>query len=98
MNVIRVMVEVKPEQTADFIAHFKQEAAEVPQMFEGCLKFDLFQSPFADNKFLLYEEWASEANFNAYKESDYFEQNGQKLFPMMSDKPDSAYFQAEIMG
>ena len=96
MIVIRVVVKVKPEEQVNFVNHMKQEMVEVKQ-FSGCEKFRLYTDVTNENTFLLYEEWQSQTNFDAYKNSDYFKQNGEKLFPMMAEPPDSAYFEAEIL-
>jgi quinol monooxygenase YgiN len=73
-----------------------QEMVEVKQ-FSGCEKFRLYADVTNENTFLLYEEWQSQTNFDTYKNSDYFKQNGEKLFPMMAEPPDTAYFEAEIL-
>ncbi len=97
MMVIRVAVKIKPEEAANFVNHIQQEMIEVKQQFTGCERFNLYRDIADENTFLLYEEWQSQANFEAYKNSDYFKQNGQKLFPMMVEPPDSAYFEAQIL-
>lgn len=97
MLVIRVLVKVKPEEKTGFINHMKHEMAEVKEMFAGCEKFNLYGDIARENTFMLYEEWQSQVNFDAYKNSDYFKKNGEKLFAMMAEPPDSAYFKAEVL-
>lgn len=94
--VIRVVAKVKPEEEANFVNHMKQEMVEVKR-FAGCETFRLYADVAEKNTFLLYEEWTSQTNFAAYKNSDYFKQNGEKLFAMMTEAPDSAYFEAEVL-
>lgn len=96
MIVIRVAVTVKPEEKLNFVNLMQQETTEVKQ-FAGCERFNLYTDIVDENTFLLYEEWQTLADFEAYKNSDLFKQNGAKLFPMMSGAPDSAYFQAEML-
>ena len=96
MIVIRVNVEVKPEETDAFVNHVTQEMIDV-KSFAGCERFHLYTDIQDENKFLLYEEWETLENFKAYQTSAYFENNSKKLFPMMAGKPDSAYFEAALV-
>lgn len=96
MIVIRVAVEVKPEEVSAFVDHVTQEMVDVKE-FAGCERFHLYADVKDENKFLLYEEWQTLENFNAYKISDYFTENGKKLFPMLAMNPDSAYFDAALL-
>ena len=97
MIVIRVEVKVKPEETAGFVNHMTQEMSEVKEQFGGCERFNLYEAVADENTFLLYEEWESQTSFDAYKNSDYFKRNGEKLFAMMAEQPDSAYFEAAVL-
>jgi quinol monooxygenase YgiN len=95
MIVIRVQMQVQPERKMEFLELLGQEALKV-RALEGCLKFDMFEQVSEDNTLLLYEEWQTLGQFDAYRTSDMFKQNGQKLFAMMAGKPDSAYYSAEV--
>lgn len=97
MVVIRVLVNVKPEASDAFVDHAKREMTEVKQKFAGCERFALYGDLVKENTFLLYEEWQTQENFDAYRTSVYFQQNGEKLYAMMADTPDSAYFTAEAL-
>lgn len=96
MIVIRVVVQVKPEAKASFIAHMQQEMVAVLQ-FEGCERFRVYEDIDLENVFLIYEEWQSQAHFDSYRHSDFFKQNGEKIFPMLAGEPDSAYFEAALL-
>jgi quinol monooxygenase YgiN len=96
MVVVRVAVQVKSEERVKFLEQVKRETVEI-QRFEGLLKFKVYEDPLAVNSFLLYEEWHTVKDFNAYKYSDFFKQNGQIFNPMMAGKPDSAYYSAEVI-
>ena len=93
MIVIRVNVKIKPEETENFKEFLQQEMKDVKQ-FSGCEHFHLYEDIYNPNAFLLYEEWQTLADFDAYRQSDFFKQNGEKLFPMMAQPPDSSYYQA----
>ena len=97
MIIIRVNVAIKPEERSAFVAQIKKEMADVKQQFVGCGRFDLYEDVTDENHFLLYEEWQTSENFKAYQTSDYFQENGKKLYPMMATKPDSAYFEAILV-
>ena len=98
MHVIRVMVTVPPANVEAFVAQLDKESAEVPARFGGCQKFRVYHGTSDPNDYLLYEEWDSEAAFNEYRQSDYFKDAGQLLFPLIDGAPDSAYFDAQLVG
>lgn len=95
MMVIRVKVQVKPENRAKFIQTM-QESIHVSMEFDGCLHFNLYEDIADENTLLLYEEWETQGHFDAYKSSKHFRESGKVLFPLMNGKPDSAYYQAEV--
>jgi quinol monooxygenase YgiN len=98
VHVIRVLVRVQPDMVDDFTAHIDREAFEVPARFAGCERYALFNDPADPVQFLLYEEWRDGEAFAAYRGSDHFAAAGAKLRPMLDGPPDSAYFQAELVG
>jgi len=96
MMVIRVKVQVKPENKASFI-DVMTESIGISSQFDGCLNFDLYQDINNENALMLYEEWETADDFDAYKKSDHFQESGKLLFPLMDGKPDSAYFDAAVV-
>jgi quinol monooxygenase YgiN len=94
MIVIRVQMNVQPEMREQFLELLGQEALNVRGL-EGCVCFEVFRHLHEENTLLLYEEWQTQDAFDVYRTSDAFKENGQKLFPMMSGQPDSAYYSAE---
>ena len=97
MIVIRVLLKVKPEETKALSKFLFVEAAEVPTKFVGCKLFKLFADPADENSFLLYEEWESLDDFNVYKNSAYFAENGEQIFPKLAEKPNSTYYQVTLL-
>ncbi len=95
MIIIRVQMQVQPEYKSKFLALLGQEAQEVRRL-QGCSRFDIFKHSSEENTLLLYEEWQTLGAFDAYRTSEAFRQNGEKLFSMMAGKPDSAYYSAEV--
>jgi quinol monooxygenase YgiN len=96
MIVIRVLLNIKPEEKPEFLSHV-QESIAISRQFEGCSAFSVYEDIQQENAFLLYEEWDSQQNFDAYKASEHFQETGRVLFPMMSGDPSSAYFNAEAL-
>jgi len=93
MMVIRVAVTVKPESVDAFVAHLREESRQVREM-EGCVRYQLFRDPDEPTRFLLYEEWATPAAFEAYQGSELLRNSFAVLGPMMAGPPDSQYFEA----
>jgi len=80
------------------VAQIQREMVEVKEQFAGCEWFSLYEASVGDRDFLLYEEWESKEAFYAYRNSDYFAENGKSLFAMLDGPPSSAYFAAEKEG
>jgi quinol monooxygenase YgiN len=95
MIIIRVAMNVQPENKEKFLSLLGQEAVSVRRL-EGCLKFNIFEDVSSENALLLYEEWQTLEAFDAYRTSRAFKETGQHLFPLMDGKPDSAYYSAEV--
>ncbi len=96
MIVIRVKIAVKPEAKGDFIAAM-HESIPISSAFDGCIQFSLYEDTTDENALLLYEEWETQAHFDAYRNSAHFKDSGAVLFPLMDGSPDSAYFDAKVM-
>ncbi len=95
MMVIRVVIDVVPEQRGAFVEAIEQEA-ELVRTFDGCERYQLYADVSDEHRFLLYEEWSTPEAFDAYRTSDALKQSFAKLGPMMAGPPDSAYFRADM--
>lgn len=95
MQIIRTRISVKPEEKGAFVAYLRQKASEIKQNFAGCDQFELLADTGAEANFMLYEEWQSQEAFGALRQSDFFKQIGEKVFPMLTSKLDAVYFSAE---
>jgi quinol monooxygenase YgiN len=98
MRSIRVELRVKPERREQLVARLVAEASEVPRRFDGCERYAVFVHPEDECRILLYEEWSDAAAFAAFAGSDYFEESGRALFPMVDGPLDSAYFDSVRVG
>ena len=93
MIVIRVNTHVKPEKRAEFVAAVREETPE-SRAFMGCVSYVWSENIQQPNEFALYEEWESLDNLNAYKNSPHFEAMGKVLFPLLTEHPESSYYEA----
>jgi quinol monooxygenase YgiN len=62
------------------------------------ISYDLYQNISEPDELLLYEEWKNIDVFNDYKNSAAFAEIMAKVFPLLKGKPDSAYFESDIIG
>jgi len=93
MMVIRVVVDVVPDQRDAFVDFLAEEAVAVRKL-DGCERYELYEHAGSPNRFMLYEEWASPSSFEAYRNSESMKRSFAVLGPMMAGAPDSAYFHA----
>lgn len=96
MIVIRVAIHFNPAERKQML-DYMQKHIEASRSRLGCLNFGLYEDALHENNFLLYEEWETQAAFDAYKESEEFKQSGEVLFPLMIGTPDSAYYTANVL-
>lgn len=94
MFVIRVILDIVPEYITLFENRSKEESRIVRDVHSGCRHYEFFRAPDQPGRYMLYEEWQDETSFRRYKESDLFGKIGQRLRPLLSSPPDSAYFDA----
>ncbi len=93
MIVVRVQLQVKPENRETFIDSFARHA-ERSRQFAGCQAFNLLEDVEQGNAYSLYEEWASAEAFDAFRNSDELKASGSTLFPFIDGKPTSSYYEA----
>lgn len=97
MIVVRVAFQVEEGSLSSFREHAKQEGV-AARAQPGCAEYSFFEDVAQPGRVLLYEEWESQAAFDAYKASSAFADNAKVLFPLIVGKPSSAYYQAERVG
>ena len=96
MIVVRVNCTINPEKRAKFLAAIEQDRLE-KHAFAGCIAYRWSESVLEPNLFSLYEEWETPEAFNAFKNSEYFAQNGKVMFPLISGNPDSVTYEAQAL-
>ena len=97
MIVIRIKLKVDPSNKETLVSYLKAEV-ESNKILAGCLAYTLYQDISEPDELLLYEEWESMDVFNDYKNSEAFGEIMAKVFPLLQGKPDSAHFDAKIVG
>ena len=96
MVVVYVQVKVKPE----FLQAFKKKLqSNIDQSLQqtGCQRFEVYVDMVDPHTFVLYEEWATQDDFNAYQEADYFKAFGKWVFPKLDGAPNSSYYEATLI-
>ena len=97
MIVIRVRLKVSQENETNLVSFLKNEVQQNKTLV-GCLAYSFYKDVFEENTFLIYEEWDSMVSFELYKNSDAFGLIMAALAPLLMGPPDSAYFDATIVG
>lgn len=77
MVVVTAHGTVKPDCAADFVKEMRPLLPLVRRE-EGCFKYDLLQSAFAPNDFLLIEEWSSRAAWERHVDAPHMQGLFQK--------------------
>jgi quinol monooxygenase YgiN len=62
------------------------------------ISYELCQNIPEPDELLLYEKWKNMDVFNDYTNSAAFAEIMAKVFPLLKGKPDSAYFESDIIG
>ena len=93
MIVIHVQVKVKPDQRSEFVTQATRES-DIARNYPGCARYNWSVDLRDQQVFALYEEWDTQASFDAYKVSDDFKQMGSNLMPLLAEEPQSSYYTA----
>ena len=91
MFIVRVSAKVKPESIENFKVLIQKDK-DFAKSLKGCHWFQIYQDSQDQTTFFIYEEWESETDFTAYRESRTVAEAFPKLFELMEDKPRSAYY------
>lgn len=71
--------------------------AKAVRAMKGCLAFHPVHDPVDDAVLGVVHEWETEADFAAYTGSEVFRSFGARIRPMMTGKPESRRFRAELI-
>ncbi len=88
MFVRIVKMTFKPEQSAEFIAHFNLYKSQI-RNFKGCSFLELYRDKKHANIFFTYSYWESEAHLDAYRHSELFKEVWKTTKAWFDDKPEA---------
>ncbi len=98
MLVLRVVLQTNADGIEALVRQLSGETVEVPAIFAGCERFDVSVDVADPHRVLIVEEWKDRPSLDAYLSSDYFKAAGSVLMPLLIAPPDSAYFEATLVG
>lgn len=96
MQLAHLTFSVRPEAQEEALGVLLEEVPTVRNM-EGCVAFIPFIDPTTSGGIGVVHEWATESAFAAYVASPTFAASGARLFPLMTQEPDSRRFEAELI-
>ena len=96
MRLAHLTFTVRPEAQREALEVLLEEVPAVRDM-EGCVAFIPFIDPTTSGGIGVLHEWTTEADFAAYLASETFAASGVRLFPLMTQEPDSRRFDAELI-
>ncbi len=88
MLVRIVKMSFEPTRIEEFLANFELNKAKI-RNFEGCALLELYRDQNNTNIFFTYSYWNSEADLNAYRQSDLFKSVWSKTKPLFNAKPEA---------
>ncbi|RYY95977.1 MAG: antibiotic biosynthesis monooxygenase [Chitinophagaceae bacterium] len=72
--ILRVVkMRFRPEETESFLSYFDGRKERI-RSFAGCRHLELWRSPQDLNLFFTYSHWDSEAQLEAYRRSEFFDE------------------------
>lgn len=96
MRLAHLTFTVRPEAQHEALGALLEEVPTVRAM-EGCMAFIPFIDPTSAGGIGVLHEWATEEDFAAYLASPAFTASGARLYPLMTQEPDSRRFDAELI-
>ena len=94
MFVVRIEMKVQPEQLGAFREYAGADGLEARKL-PGCVDYTFCEEIGNPSRVLLYEEWSSRAQFEAYRASSVFLATGPRLRSMLAAPPKSAYYESD---
>ncbi len=98
MFTARVIVEPTAESRERVIELLTEETKSVPDRFEGCELFVVSVETSGAERVVLAEEWTSKSHFEQYTGSAAFASVMAAVGPLLAAPPNSAYYEAELVG
>lgn len=83
-----VKMTFQPDRADEFIGMFNEMKAGIAA-FEGCEKVELYRDKKLPNVFFTYSIWEDENYLNAYRTSEFFQNNWTRTKQFFADKPEA---------
>lgn len=93
MIVIRVSLTIKPDARAAFLQALT-EIIPAGRAFAGCERYCFYEDVEQENAFLLYHEWTTAADAEAYGLSGHRQQVAETLAPLFATAPITVFYEA----
>jgi quinol monooxygenase YgiN len=94
MFVVRIEMKVRPEERDTFRDFVTADGLSARNL-AGCIDYSFCEEVGNPQRVLLYEEWATREEFEAYRASSAFLSTGARLRPLLAEPPKSAYYESE---
>src|SRR5262249_17778783 len=94
MFVVRIEMKLRPEQRNAFQDYVRIDGLEARKL-PGCVDYSFCEDVGNPLRVLLYEEWSTREQFDAYRASTVFSASGPRLRSMSAEPPKSAYYEAD---
>lgn len=82
-KIIAAKIFIKPEKVAEFTNLFKG-MTEKTLAEPGCTGYQLYQNPYENTTFLVFESYKNQAAIDAHFAADYFKEFGNKIGPLIA--------------
>ena len=82
-KIIAAKIYIKPEKIAEFTNLFK-DMTEKTLAEPGCTGYQLYQNPYENTAFLVFESYKNQAAIDAHFAAVYFKEFGDKVGPLTS--------------
>ncbi len=96
MIVVQVSMRAKPdnvERLQQVLCEVVAEARQLP----GCVRYDWYRSPDAEQAMFVYAEFDSDEDFAQYRKGPVVKKIGGQLIPLLETRPSFRHFSATVL-
>jgi quinol monooxygenase YgiN len=96
MIVVYVSVQTKAQAANEFERIIREIQADI-RTLTGCVKNEWFRVPDVARRYVMYGEFASRKDFEAYLNSAIVKRIGDELIPLLDAPPEFKHYEAVIL-
>ncbi len=96
MILIHVSVQTKESVTDEFEQRLRQVVNDASQA-AGCIVYEWYYVPETSGRYVIYAEFDSKKNFEAYLNSAIVKRIGDELIPLLISPPQFKHFAATVI-